>query len=98
MSEEKQNGADVDLKIAGQEVKLKNVKSLNTILTLIAAVGVCFGTYLLVEHKADAKSNGETLTSVMKDMAQAIREGNCINSYPEHERKDNVELCKVRAR
>lgn len=94
MSDQNGNGADVDLKVAGQEIRLKNVKSLNTILTLGAFVAACFAAYLLFDHKADAKANAETLTAVMKDMAQAIREGNCINSYPEAERETKVELCK----
>lgn len=98
MKDEHPNGADVDLKIAGQEVRLKNVKSLNTILTLVAAGATLFVVYLIFEHKADAKSHSDSLTAVMKDMAQAIREGNCLNAYPEAEREAKVEWCKRMAR
>ena len=92
MSEE--NGADVGLKFAGQEVNIKNVKSLNTLATIATLVIVVLVGYVIFEHKADAKSHGESLTSVMKDMAQAIREGNCINAYPEAERETKIEHCK----
>lgn len=64
---------------------------------VIAILSLCLLfllAWVLWEHKADAKSNGDSLNAGMKDMAQAIREGNCINSYPEAERENKVELCK----
>lgn len=98
MSDENTTGADVDVSIAGQQVKLKNVKSLNTLATVATLIVVVLIGYVIVEHKADAKSNADSLTFVMKDMAQAIREGNCINSFPEAERENKVQQCKVMAR
>lgn len=92
------NGADVAVKIAGQEVNLKNVKSLNTLATVATLIIVVLVGYIIFEHKIDARAHGESLTSVMKDMAQAIREGNCINAYPEAERESKVEQCKRLAR
>ena len=64
---------------------------------VIAILSLCLLfllAWVLWEHKADAKGHGDSLTSVMKDMAQAIREGNCINSYPEAERESKIEMCK----
>lgn len=95
---EETNGADVDVSIAGQQVKLKNVKSLNTILTLVAAGAALFVVYLVIEHKADAKTQSDSQISVMKDMAQSIREGNCLNAHPEAVRETKVEQCKRLAR
>lgn len=105
MSEEQQNGADVDVSIAGQQVKLKNIKSLNTLATVATLVLVCVLGYAFWEHKVDAKAEGLARDSMLttafkeiansqKEMAQAVREGNCINSYPEAERETKVEQCR----
>lgn len=92
MSEEQPNGADVDLKLAGQEVKLRNVKSLNTILTLVAAVAASFGVYLLIQHQAEAKEAGQSFVGALKEQTKAIqeqtavqREGNCLLVFKDPE-------------
>lgn len=91
---EQPNGADVALDAFGVKANVKNVKSLNTGVCLATLLGVILIGYVVFEHKADARTHGESLTAVMKDMAQAIREGNCINSYPEAERENKIETCK----
>jgi uncharacterized protein HemX len=85
MSEENGNGADVNLELAGQKVALRNVKSLNTILTLVAAISACFAVYLLIQHQAEAKEAGVNFVGALKEQTRAIqeqtavqREGNCL--------------------
>lgn len=89
---EQQSGADVDLKFAGQEVKLKNVKSLNTILTLIAAGAASFCVYLVFQHQAEAKEAGISFVGALKEQTRAIqeqtavqREGNCLLVFKDSE-------------
>lgn len=98
MSDEQPNGADVHLELAGQKVNLRNIKSLNTLATVATLIVVVLLAYALWEHKLDARASASEQQSAFKDMAQAIREGNCINSYPEADRADKVELCKARSR
>lgn len=92
MSDE--NGADVDLNIAGQKIAVKNVKSLNTIVSLIAAIAACFGVYLVMGHAADTKDAAKEFVSAMKEQTQVLRESNCLNAYPTEKREANAELCK----
>ena len=64
MSEER-NGADIGVKIGGQEVNVKNVKSLNTVLTAVSLVMITAIGVFLWDH-VDAS----------KDLVKEIREGN----------------------
>lgn len=98
MSEEAENGADVDLKLAGQEIRLKNVKSLNTILTLVGAIAACFAVYLLMQHQVEAKEGGKDLAAAMKEVAQAAREQTCIMRFEQKDRVQNADFCKQIAR
>ena len=97
-----ETGADVDLKLAGQEVKLKNVKNLNTLVCVLILVILCAaipaGYSMFTAHAADTKDAGRELTAALKDMAQAVREGNCINSHPEAIRESKLESCKRQSR
>ena len=92
MAEENGNGADVELNLAGQKVNLRNVKSLNTILTLVAAIAACFGVYLLIQHQAEAKEAGQSFVGALKEQTKAIqeqtavqREGNCLLVFKDAE-------------
>lgn len=91
---EQENGADVDLNIAGQKIAVKNVKSLNTIVSLVAAIAACFGVYLVMGHAADTKDAAREFVGAMKEMTQALRQGNCLNEFPPEKREANAELCK----
>ena len=84
--------ADVDLKLAGQEIRLRNVKSFNTIVSLVAAVASCFGIYLLMEHQAQTKEAGKEFVTAIKEQTKAIqeqtvvaREGNCLQVFKDPE-------------
>ncbi len=82
---EQENGADVALKIAGQEVNLRNVKSLNTIATVCTLLGVCIIGVYLHFHEVNAqtekaqvaatlqKSNVD-IAAILKEATQAQRE------------------------
>jgi uncharacterized protein HemX len=96
MSEDNNNGADVKLELGGQKIALRNVKSLNTILTLVAAIAASFGVYLLIQHQAEAKEAGTNFVGALKEQTRAIqeqtavqREGNCLMVIkdPEHCRR-----------
>lgn len=88
------SGADVALNIAGQQIAVKNVKSLNTIVSLIAAIAACFGVYLVMAHAADTKDAGKDLVMALKEMTQAAREQNCLMAFPVEKREANADLYK----
>ena len=62
------------------KVKLTG-KNILVILCLVAAGAGLFGVYLLMEHKAEAKSTQGALAEAFKDMARAQRETACIVAY-----------------
>lgn len=91
MSEEAA-GADIEVEVAGQKVNVKNVKSLNTILTLVAAGAACFGVYLTHAHTMEAKEAGAAFVGALKEQTKAIqeqtavqREGNCLQVFKDPE-------------
>jgi hypothetical protein len=86
------NGADIDLKLAGQEVKLKNVKSLNTLATVATLIVACVLGYAFYVHAGETKDASKELVLALREMAQAAREQNCLISVP-IERRD-PELCR----
>lgn len=84
--------ADVDLKLAGQEIRLRNVKNLNTLLTLIGAIAACFAVYLLMQHQVEAKDAGMNFVAALKEQTRAIqentavqREGMCLQYFKDAE-------------
>ena len=100
MSEE--NGADVDLKLAGQEVKLKNVKSLNTIVCIAILVILCAvipaAWSMFKSHADETKEASKELSGAMREMTQATREQNCLIAQPQELRVQNSDWCKRLAR
>lgn len=89
-------GADLGLKVAGQEVNIRNVKSLNTIATVTTLLLVCVaitGGYLMfTAHAAETKDASKELVQALREMTTAAREQNCLISMP-MDRRD-PELCK----
>jgi hypothetical protein len=92
------SGSDIALEVAGQKINVKNVKSLNTILTLIAAGAACFAVYLLTQHQVEAKEGGKELAGALKEVAQAAREQTCIMRFKQEDRQQNADFCKQIAR
>jgi len=95
---EQSNGADVSLETPVGKVNVKNVKSLNTGLTLVAAIAACFCVYLLMQHQVEAKEGSKDLAAAMKEVAQAAREQTCIMRFKQEDRQQNAEFCKSIAR
>jgi len=61
-----------------------------------AAAGKGTDATVKAQEKVAAKleeTNKETL-SVLREIARATRESNCINSFPENQRTGKAELCK----
>jgi hypothetical protein len=94
VSEEATSGSDIALKVAGQEINVKNVKSLNTVLTAFGAAGAIFGAYLVHAHTLDAKEGSKELASALKEVAQASREQTCIMRFDQKDRQSNADFCK----
>jgi hypothetical protein len=91
---EQQDGADLALKIAGQEVNLRNVKRIETlanIATLIIVVLIAYGGYL---HVAHASKQADVLEQTFKEMTAAQREQNCLIAIPESQREHKADFCK----
>lgn len=94
MGEAETNGADVDVTVAGQSVKLKNIKSVNTIVTLLSFALLAVCAYFLWNHATDTKEAAKDLSVAMKEMAQAAREQTCIMRFEQHERKNQADFCR----
>ena len=75
---EETNGADVAVKIAGQEFNIRNVKSLNTLATIATLIIVCLIGYIIFTHTSDAKDSGKEIAAELKatnkDTATVLRE------------------------
>lgn len=73
-------GADLGLKIAGQEINVRNVKSLNTIATVCTLVAVCGMGVALYYHEAAAQQDKSQLAKTLEksnaDIATALKDAN----------------------
>lgn len=94
MSEEAEAGADLAVEAFGSKINVKNVKSLNTILTLVAAGAACFCVYILTQHQVEAKEGSKDLSMALKEVAQAAREQTCIMRFEQKDRQSNADFCK----
>lgn len=103
MSEER-NGADVNLELGGQKLNVKNVKSLNTGLTIISVVLVAIVLVLMFQHQVDAKDDNRALLDAIKEntasqkaQVAAQREANCLSRLtPEQKRdRDQLDYCRT---
>lgn len=92
MADEQTNGADVDLSIAGQQVKLKNIKSLNTLATVTTLICVILIGYVVWMHTNDDKEAKKELSMAIRELTQSAREQNCLISMPIDQR--NPDICR----
>lgn len=90
---EEAGGADIDLEVAGQKARIKNVKSLNTICTIAVLVVVSVLGYAFYVHAAETKDAGKELVQALKEVTQVVREANCLNSLPA-ERRPDPDYCR----
>ena len=103
MSEE--NGADVDLQIAGQGFKFRNVKSLNTLATVATLILCILIGYVVFEHKTDARAEGVALaqrdaqlSSAIREMASSNRVLSCLMATKQDDREAKLAQCERMAR
>lgn len=75
-------GADIAVKVAGQEFNVRNVKSLNTIATVTSLIVVCTLGVFLYFHEATAQQDkaqtAATLAKSNAEIASALKENNKI--------------------
>lgn len=95
------NGADIDVVVAGQQVKLRNIKSLNTVCTIITLVIVTLLAYAMYLHQQDSRDATSLFlqavkeqTVAMKDSTVAQREQTCMMRFDQVQRQGQVEFCK----
>lgn len=99
------NGVDVDITLAGNGVRLKNVKSLNTVATVATLMIVAGGFSLIYQqisaHAQDARDTGKAFveaikeqTAAVKEQTQAAREQNCLISMPIEMRRQDPDACR----
>lgn len=103
MSKESGDGADIGLELGGQKLNVRNVKSLNTVVTLLTFVLVSVIAYALWAHGEDSKAASAQFVGAIKEQTAAIkeqtvvqREQNCLIAMPTDRR--DVELCRRIAR
>ena len=100
MNEE--TGADVNVKVAGQEIAIKNVKSLNTLATVAGLVvsicGFTIGWFIFEAHAKGTEKRDETLITVLKDLTTVQRVTNCLTATPEAQREAKLAQCERIAR
>jgi len=105
MSEQEKHGADIEAEIAGQRVNIKNVKSLNTLLTagtfIICSIGFAVGYQLITAHAQDARDNGKEFVQAIREQTQAVkeqtsaaREQTCILGFDQKDRPQQAQFCK----
>lgn len=96
MSEE--TGADVALEVGGQKFNVRNVKSLNTLLTFAGFVGMVLIGYVLYEHKTEDKDFKGALVATLKEFTVAQRITNCLMATPQDQREAKLTTCERIAR
>lgn len=102
MEQQQGDGADVELELGGQKVNVRNVKSVNTILTFLSTLGIGVLCYAFWTHLEDSRSAGAAFvgaikeqTSAIKDGTQAQREATCYQRYAGHSPQERAEFCKT---
>ena len=74
------NGADLGIDAFGVKANVKNVKSLNTILTLFVAVNVAVMAVFLYAHSVEAKDSAKEIAKELKEankeVATVLRDSN----------------------
>ena len=102
-------GVDLDLTLGGQQVKMKNVKSFNTIITVLTLIVVCTGGVFIwqsLEAHANASKEGANAfvsalreqTTAIKEQTSAQREQTCLMRFSEKERPSQAEFCRTISR
>ena len=88
------NGSDVALEIGGQKMNIRNVKSLNTVATVLTLFLCGLILYIIFTHQQESKQDNRDLSSAMREQTTATREQTCLLKFPEFERRANSDFCK----
>lgn len=95
------NGSDVALELGGQKLNVRNIKSLNTIATVVTMFLAGLTLYILFTHQQDTKAGAQDFVKAVREQTVAIKEGisaqreqTCILKFEGPERKANAEFCK----
>lgn len=96
---------DVEADIAGQRIKIRDLKSANTIITILTFVGVWVLGYALWIHQEHARDSSRQFveavkeqTSIVREQMQAAREQNCLLRLAPEERASKADFCRMIAR
>ena len=98
------NGADLGIDAFGVKANVKNVKSLNTILTFFVAVNVAVMVVFLYAHGVEAKDSAKEIANELKaankDVANTLREtnkelGNILKDLSQGIREQNCITVRV---
>ena len=71
MSEEPK-GADLGINAFGVQANIKNVRSLNTLLTFVTLVFVALMSYVLFMHTSEAKDNAKEIAKELKESNREV--------------------------
>lgn len=107
MSEE--NGADLSVNVAGQQVQIRNVKSLNTLATVatlcVCICGFAVGWFVMEAHSKGQEKKDSDLVTILREMNTTNRElvitqrvTNCLMATPQDRREAAVPTCERIAR
>lgn len=96
------NGADIDVEVAGQKVNVKNIKSLNTLLTAATFIALICGGFMLWQvvdaHAKSADKLNDALISTLKELTISQRVTNCLMATPQDQREAKLQSCERIAR
>src|SRR3990167_6407340 len=71
MSEEPK-GADLGINAFGVQANIKNVRSLNTLLTFVTLVFVALMSYIVFMHASEAKDNAKEIAKELKESNREV--------------------------
>lgn len=80
-------------------------QSMNTLITLLVAVGVGVLVWQGFTHSQESRDAGVAFvaaikeqTAAIKDQTSAAREGNCLSRFSDAEKRDKADFCRQIAR
>ena len=78
--EEQGNGADMAVDAFGVKANVRNVKSLNTMATVVTMIATLVVAYVLITHNAEARDGGKEIAAALiksnEAVAAALKESN----------------------
>lgn len=90
MADPAQEQSEIELAAGDKRLKIRS----SDMIGAGTFVVVCLLGYAFYLHSMDTKETNQLLISVLKDMAQAQREQNCLIALPQDRRERESEFCK----